>query len=381
MDELNRAYNVLSDPIKRTIYDKYGHLALRLYETKKISEQNIHIFFNIYVIGFVGIFLLFVLLVSITFPILFSLQVDQFIRINWLIVCSPLFIIDFLLVIVLTLALRYTLQRMQQKKIDETSSLSQQSPPSIGILFFISVSLALNFPVIMIFLFEFLLCLELNQTTEWGWWIIFSPLIAMELSLIYIRISINYRRESHPKSCILTYSYICQLIYPYLLCVCTTILIALNLEYSSNLVIDGELEDKGEGIVGVLSWWLVFVPIFCWIFFDIILLLIQKLFLLSENDLIEIFDERGGIIKRPKPLFIRLKSISIWLVYYGLILCFVVLFVMWIDSFEFATIIVFIPFFIFLFFSSCFIGWIYLNAVLVITKSRKTRALNNVNIN
>jgi len=249
MQQVNRAFAVLSDPMKKKLYDRYGPEAVVLYENKTITENMwrfIFILVNQRFTAFVGCSCFLLFSVILLAPLFIGLKLDETITWSWFLVLSPLFVLE-ILVFLFTLSM--VILDAYFRDIEESSGESENnfleedkkqklSPTQVikGLLVLLVVGLVIGFTV--------LLCFQLDEIVDWSWWIIFSPLLAAEVLFILLQLPAhsysNYSMRQMTSDdpfpqfyCKLHYpGYLLRNLYVELIIFCFTILVAMNLEYS-----------------------------------------------------------------------------------------------------------------------------------------------------
>ena len=353
MQEINRAYEVLTHPFKRKLYDKYGVESVALYEGGTIPEMLWKIIFivsNPKFILLVGLFLVFIFILVLSTPILIGLQLDDEIQLNWTIVFIPLFLIDiliFVLLLVISLInIKLSLNENVEGTVEADSFLHETPKRKLSfahILEFISV-----LPITFLFIFEVLLALQLDKTIIWSWWIIFAPLLIAQLivslqnipNVFYSRYKV---RSSTQFYCKLGYiGFIIRHYYTDFLFLLTTLLFTYNLANSP------DLSDLSNGVEGKMSWWIVFSPLLTWVFIGFSLSLIENCFYskLVNKEFKKNDEEGDDQIMENLPFLLKAFNVFCSCVYYAFILVLLILFIVWISSFEYSAFIVFIPIFI-----------------------------------
>src|SRR3990167_7724581 len=208
MSEINRAFEVLSDPMKRKIYDRYGLDALTFYENKTIPEEMWKIIFvilNQKFILFVGFFSLVFFALLLLEPILIGLRLDNEITIDWVFILVPLVILELFLLILLIISFIFTLkfhseESQSKEPLQKDSFLSEDRKKALPkiILFYKVLQ-----PVMLIFIifFQILLALKLDGILSFSWWIVFSPFFFFQvLNVIYVLPGASYSSYKNRQS-------------------------------------------------------------------------------------------------------------------------------------------------------------------------------------
>lgn len=259
MQQVNRAFEVLSDPMKKKLYDRYGVEVLTLYENKTITEdlwKLIFVLVNQKFTAFIGILCLVIFSSLVLSPIFIGLRIDNSITWSWFLVLFPLYIVEIfifsicLFLIVLKLYFNDdddnnkgddSEDNPEEQKINtEDGFLHEDEERKTKISSQAKISAILNCSIIfLIVVFQILLCLQLDQTISWNWWIIFAPLLLAEI-IYTILVIPNATYNSYKKIlqvheisefyCSLRYfGFILRRFYKEFFVIASTILIAWNL--------------------------------------------------------------------------------------------------------------------------------------------------------
>lgn len=173
---MKEAYDILSDPQRRELYDKLGETGLKMTEDPaSVSPEKImgnflsmrntdRLKLCIFVVGFVG----FILLV----PILACAKIDDKITISWLVIGIPLWIIDGIVVYLMIYAVAQGRHKPSGEMEDATSEVDPNGPLWLRILNLIQFCLTV--------LFEVFVALNLDHRINWDWAYVAIPYFVWE---------------------------------------------------------------------------------------------------------------------------------------------------------------------------------------------------------
>ena len=163
--DIQKAYEVLSDPKLRQIYDKYGSRGLQM-------MNQMHAFAPFldpeYILMMNRIFSLMTLgsIILLLFPVFVSIRADKIVDWSWLIVFTPLFILDFV-------GLVYLMRSFgKNDQADEEEREKDSAGSKIFILLYTVAHI----------LFQVFLSLKIDSRIDWSWWIVFAPWFFVEFS-------------------------------------------------------------------------------------------------------------------------------------------------------------------------------------------------------
>ncbi|KAI9917063.1 hypothetical protein PsorP6_018233 [Peronosclerospora sorghi] len=171
---MKQAYDVLSDPQKREIYDQVGEDGIKLmedYGSMSPEEMSILLFRSMGAFGVKGKFVL-ILLVSLLFgfflliPIFWCLRADATISWNWAVVCIPLWIVDG--IYYCCLGFMYT-----SSSADADAGDKAQKKPAVYKLYAFLKAL-------LLLLLQIFLALKLNGDIHWTLIQVLVPLFVYE---------------------------------------------------------------------------------------------------------------------------------------------------------------------------------------------------------
>lgn len=200
MQQVNRAYEVLSDPMKKKLYDRYGSEVLGLYENKTITEdlwKLIFVLVNQKFTAFVGCVCVILFTSIVLCPIFIGLRLDGSITWSWFLVLFPLYIVEIFIVIInlFIIMLKFYFPDDDAEDHDQQQDQSEDGflhedhefQKSRNLSLSTKISITINISIIvLVLLFQILLCLQLDQSISWSWWIIFCPLLVAELLYFFL---------------------------------------------------------------------------------------------------------------------------------------------------------------------------------------------------
>jgi hypothetical protein len=177
----------LSDPRKKKLYDEIGASGLKLIDSPtevdpaellKNFQKNTADRWKIFLI--IG----FILSVIVIIPILFSLKCDGRLDAPWMAIWTPMWLLDAVMLIVVTLTIVYTRASGDDEENgkDEIDELSKRW--YMQLLMFVQTA---AYILIQVFVF-----LRLDETITWSWFVVFIPWYAYEflgiLDLLHLAI-------------------------------------------------------------------------------------------------------------------------------------------------------------------------------------------------
>ena len=248
MQQVNRAYDVLSDPMKRKLYDRYGLEALELYENKTITEDAWNLLFMFATqrfTAFIGCLCVFIFTLALLSPIFIGLRLDDTIEWSWFLSTFPLYVLEFIgflfVLVIVSLGLYFREEDNSETDIEE-AFLHENKKKKITLKEILAILPKISI-ILLLILFQVLLCAQLDGIINWNWWFIFSPLILMELVFIAIQLpDVSYSQYQLRQTgelpfvqfyCHLSYiGFILHFYYTEILFLCCTLLFTMNLQYA-----------------------------------------------------------------------------------------------------------------------------------------------------
>ena len=174
--EINHAHDILSNRIKRRIYDRYGTTGLTVYGAMK-SEELVNLILNDRRLRTVFWLLIITLASLALLPTLITLKATHIINLQWNILLLPLWIFDMLVMIVGIYIVRLGWSMLaHQETLEEGEPVDEQVDRAafvIGIM------------VLMILFFGFvvqqtLIAIKLDGWLFWSWWKVLCPYLIIE---------------------------------------------------------------------------------------------------------------------------------------------------------------------------------------------------------
>jgi hypothetical protein len=166
-DLVQKAYETLSDPKLRQVYDKYGEKGLRMLQSMgeyaPFVDPELLLQMNRIFMGCT-----FVLGLLITFPSLLSARIDEKINWSYILVFIPLFIVD---AIVLILAITAKMEKHGDDDVLPRSDRTKAIVMKALLVVYIGLFCA----------FQFLICAKLDNIASLSWWVVAIPWFILEL--------------------------------------------------------------------------------------------------------------------------------------------------------------------------------------------------------
>lgn len=220
---INYAYNILSLPVTRRLYDRYGDIGLALYGTVK-SEALVEALLNTRRLRWLVIALIKVLLLVALFPSLVALKVAGVLSSwPWGLLAFPLWLLDAYVTILGVALFRLVWSTVCESSDSGTSSPFFETSPSnstnlntencdeetgnlggdgdkdstnLDKIAFLIIAIILSAVFFLLVLQQLLVILRLDHVdwiSRWSWWLVLAPLIIyLSLRLLYHGISIIY---------------------------------------------------------------------------------------------------------------------------------------------------------------------------------------------
>lgn len=194
IQKINRAYEVLSDPKKKRVYDRFGYEGLTLLEKESSEFVNILLFSTspYFIFSVAAVVFLFVSLLIIAAAFL-NVRMEQDVSWSWVVVFIPLWLASliYLFFVLTSLVIRVKLSKAiakdaQTKAFEDEpdSPISTKNAPSVSLLDILAVISTVSLIVFLV-----LLPFALNDndvfSATFTWIIVFVPLLfSMALSFI-----------------------------------------------------------------------------------------------------------------------------------------------------------------------------------------------------
>lgn len=174
-NKMKEAYDVLSDPKRRKIYDQLGSNGLKLFENPQ-SIEPIEIIKNFQKNRsdrlIIFLFLLIIFAAFLILPILFSMKCDKSLGKNapWLAIWTPMWIFDLFLLLT---AFAFCAHNNNSDSTDEEQVKDE-------------VSFSIKFDnfvrTILFILIQIFIMMKLDHEVTWTWWFVFIPWYLYEIS-------------------------------------------------------------------------------------------------------------------------------------------------------------------------------------------------------
>lgn len=240
MQQINRAFEVLSDPMKKKLYDRYGVDALGYYENKTITEGIWNLIFllgNPKFVSFTGICCCITFSVLMIAPIFIGLKLDNKLEWNWFFVLFPLFYVEFICLSIISIIIILNYKLSEEEEVQgaggptnqpsseesenfhsHSDSFLQEEPKKKIKAKDILQSCKFPFLIVLLMSFELLICLKLEQIIDFNWWIVFLPMLLLQLIYVLTTTLPNiyhqqYKLRQLPEDEIIIVEFYCKLKY------------------------------------------------------------------------------------------------------------------------------------------------------------------------
>jgi hypothetical protein len=207
--KIKEAYDVLSDPKRRTLYDELGGSGMKLLDSPheinpldlvKNFQKNRSDRASLMLL----IFLLFVLL--FIFPILIALKCDNRISGSWIAVWIPAWTVDLIFIIsaisLFTVPSKGT-RRSRGSMTENMMDDDDEDSDTIEVPFIVKISTFIR--TVLFVLIQVFILIRLDEDIKWSWFIVFTPWILYEFLIssplvplaFFSRIPLNPDEESN----------------------------------------------------------------------------------------------------------------------------------------------------------------------------------------
>lgn len=172
--KIKEAYEVLSDPKRKKIYDNLGELGLKIYENRASEINPVEFIRNFQRNGkyrlFIYLFIVFIFACLLLLPVLFSLKADGTIGSSWVAIWSPMWVADFFILIIAftvlcTPEIRSTNEEGETVIVEQIPLVERLSSFALSILFV---------------LLQIFILIKLDDDVNWSWFGAFIPWLIFE---------------------------------------------------------------------------------------------------------------------------------------------------------------------------------------------------------
>lgn len=202
--KIKEAYDVLSDPKRRTLYDELGGSGMRLLDSPhEINPLDLVKNFQKNRSDRASLMLLIVLLFVLLFifPILIALKCDNRISGSWIAVWIPAWVVDLIFVIsaisLFTVPSKGT-RRERGSMTEHMMDDDDENSDTIEVPFIVKISTFIR--TVLFVLIQVFILIRLDEDITWSWLLVFIPWVLYEflISLPLVPLAFFSRIPLHP---------------------------------------------------------------------------------------------------------------------------------------------------------------------------------------